>query len=99
LITRNFPSALFYKRLYFASELFEAALFQVMEIEPEQFLGVENSRRFAAIGEVEILEHLLLRKNLLVAMRPSEPHEVVEQGFGKITEIAIGEDRSRTVPL
>ena len=50
-------------------------------------------------AEIEGLDHLLCREDLLVAMRPAEPHEIVAQRHGQIAEPAIGIDPERAMAL
>ncbi len=49
--------------------------------------------------EIERLDHLLGRKNLLVAVAPAEADEIVAQRLGQIAHGPVGVDAERAVAL
>src|SRR5439155_11288999 len=57
---------------------------QVLLVEPGQLLRIELRGRARDVREVEPLDELLRREDFLVAVRPAEPREIVEQRFRQI---------------
>ena len=54
----------------------------VLLVEPQQLLGIERRGRLVDVAHVEGRDHLVTREVFLVAMRPAEAHEIVEQRLG-----------------
>ena len=80
-------------------ELRRRALLQVVRVQPVELLEVEDARRLADVVEVEGGDEFLAREDLLVAVRPPEPGEEVDQRIGVVAEFPVGRDRSRGVAL
>ena len=49
--------------------------------------------------EIEPADHVFHRHDLVVAMAPAEPHEIIAQGLGQIAHGPIGLDPERAVAL
>ena len=62
---------------------------EVLLVDPGELLGIELRRRARHVGEVEPLDELLAREDLLVAVRPAQAREVVEQRFGQVALVAV----------
>src|SRR3984885_13292817 len=89
VVGRNRPPSLRDERLNLGCQLRNRPLLEVMEIEPEQFLGVEYAGRFPARLETEKVDQLILREDFLIAVRPSKPREIVQHRLGEVTVLAI----------
>ena len=72
---------------------------QVLLVEPQELFGVEGRGRLVHIGDVERGDHLGAREHLLVAMRPAEAHEVVEQRVGQVAVLLVLQHAHRAVAL
>ena len=71
-----------------------------MPIEIEQFRQIEPGRALADIGNIEPGDGLFAAYELIVAMAPAEPQQVVEKRFRQNPElVAIGIDAQRAVAL
>ena len=75
------------------------AVLDVLLIEPEQFLRIECGRSPVDVADVEQLDHLVDAEDLLIAVRPAEPHQIVEQGLGQIAVLPVLHDADRAVAL
>ena len=71
----------------------------VLLVGPQQLVRVQRRRRLVDVDDVEQLRHLLEREDLLVAMRPAEAPEVVEQPLRQEAVVAVLEHADRAVPL
>ena len=71
----------------------------VLLVEPQQLVEVERRGRLVHVVDVEQPRHLLAREDLLVAMRPAEAHEVVEQRLGQVALVAVLQHAHRAVAL
>ncbi|CCJ99025.1 conserved hypothetical protein [Cronobacter malonaticus 507] len=69
----------------------------VVVVQPQQFIGVERARRFADRIKREEFDHLFTREDLLIAVRPAQTHQVVQQRFRQIAVVAILHDAHRAV--
>src|SRR5712672_2519946 len=94
IVAGNRKPALLDKRADLARELSQRALLHVMEIQPEQFFGIEKPGRLAALLEAEELDQLAFGKNLLISVRPSKARKIVEKRLRKISAVAIFTHRS-----
>ena len=63
------------------------------------FSSVEDAGGAADVLQVEHLDEFLLGEELLVAVGPSQPHQVVDQGLRQKTHVAVGGDRGGAVAL
>src|SRR4051812_4084659 len=71
-----------------------------MAVEAFELLQVEARGRAADMVEVEPFDGVVAGDDLLVAMAPAEPEQIVEQGLGEDAErVAIGVDSERAVPF
>ena len=80
-------------------QLGHGRLLDPLLVEPQQLLRVEHAGGGADVLPVELLDQLLDRENLLVAVRPSQPRKVVHQRPGQITVVAILQHAHRAVAL
>ena len=71
----------------------------VVTVEIFQLGKIKPCRRFPDIAEIKPFNQLRRGKNLLVAMAPSQPRQVIAQGRGQITQGAVGLDPQRPVAL
>ena len=71
----------------------------VLLVGPEELVGVEGRGRLVDVHDVEQPDHFLEREDLLVAVRPAEPAEIVEQRLGQETRLAVLQDAHRAVTL
>ena len=83
------PRAVRHRRL--CADVVAVETFELGEIEPR--------RRAADLRQVERRDHLLGRDDLLVAMAPAEPDQIIAQRRRQIAHGAIGVDAERTVAL
>ena len=68
-------------------------LADIMAVEVLELLEVEARRRFADMVEVEPFDRLLAADDLVVAMAPAEPQQIIEQRLGQDAQlVAIGVD-------
>ena len=74
-------------------------LADVMAVEVFQLGEIEPRRRAADRRQVEGVDHLLRREDLLVAVAPAEPHQIVAQRRRQIAHRPIGIDAERAVAL
>ena len=71
-----------------------------MTVEVFQLLQVEPRRRLADPGEIEPAYRILPRDDLVVAVTPAEPEQVIVQRFGQDSHVvAIRFDSHRAMPL
>jgi len=71
----------------------------VVAVEVFELGEIEAGGGAADAGEVERGDHLLGRKDLLVAMAPAEPDQIVAECRGQITQGAVGIDAERAMAL
>ncbi len=71
----------------------------VVLIEPKELFRVERGGRTVDIVDVEQLDHLVHREDLLIAVRPAQAHQVVEQRLRQVALLAILHDAHRPVAL
>ena len=74
-------------------------LAQIVRVEVGELHRVEARRRAADARQVEPLDRLLGRDDLVVAMAPAQPQQVVAQRLGQEAHVAIGIDAERAVAL
>src|SRR5262245_24166955 len=67
-------------------------LLDVVLIEPIELLTVEPSRGPLYRGQVERFDHRFATKHLLVAVRPTEAHEVVQHRLWQVAHLTIFQD-------
>ena len=70
-----------------------------MAVEALELGEIEPRRRAADLRQIERLDHLLGRENLLVAMAPAEPDQIVAQRRRQVAQSAIGIDAECAVAL
>ncbi len=68
-----------------------------MLVQPEELFGVEDRRRFPDVIKGEIADELVHREYLLVAVRPAEPHQVVDEGLRQVAHLLVGQYGCGTV--
>ncbi len=86
----------------FGNDLGEAlglVLADVRAIEPLELFDIENGRAHLHVIKRKSLHHLVDGKDLLVAVRPTEASEEIQQGFGQIAIRAVNVCGNSTVPL
>ena len=71
----------------------------VLLVGPQHLVEVQRRGGLVDVVDVEQLRHLLDRENLLVAVRPAEPSEVVEQPLGQEAVVAVLQHAHRAVAL
>src|SRR5271165_6606723 len=71
----------------------------VMPIQAVELGEVEPGRGAADRVEVEPVDRLLGRDDLVVSVAPTKPQEIVTQGFGQVAHFAIGLDAESAMPL
>ncbi len=72
---------------------------QVMLVQPQKFLGIDARRGAMDVGHIEKRGHLGETEDLLVAMGPSKPHQIVQEGLGQIAFVAILHDAHGAMTL
>ncbi len=75
------------------------AVANVVAVEILELGEIEARGRAADLRQVERGDHLLGGKNLLVAMTPAEPHEIVAHGSRQVAHGAVGVDAERAMAL
>ena len=76
-----------------------SALPDVVLIEPAELVVVEGGGRTIHVGDVERRNHLVTREDLLIAVRPAQPRELVEQRLRQISVVAELHHPDRAVTL
>eukprot|EP00825_Cyclidium_porcatum_P048862 TRINITY_DN831_c0_g1_i20.p2 TRINITY_DN831_c0_g1~~TRINITY_DN831_c0_g1_i20.p2 ORF type:complete len:531 (+),score=22.41 TRINITY_DN831_c0_g1_i20:590-2182(+) len=71
----------------------------VMLVQPQQFFGIELGGGSGDVVEIEPFDELLARKDFVIAMRPAEAGEIIDNGFGQETFVVVLHDRNGTVAL
>ena len=71
----------------------------VVAVEVFELGEIEARRRAADVVEIERLDHLLGREDLLVAVAPAQADEIVAQRVGQVAHGAVGVDAERAVAL
>ena len=80
-------------------KLFVGRLAKIVRIEVGELGCVEARRRAADARQVEPLDCLLGRDDLVVAVAPAQAQQVVAQRLGQEAHVAIGVDAQCAVPL
>ncbi|VGP97179.1 hypothetical protein SB00610_04760 [Klebsiella quasipneumoniae subsp. similipneumoniae] len=70
-----------------------------MMVQPQQLVGVERTGRFADRPQREELDHLFAGEDLLIAMGPTQTHQIVKQRFRQVAIVAILHHADRPVAL
>ena len=81
------------------SEPFRVRLPDVVLVQPAELVVVERGGGPVHVGDVEPRDHLRAREDLLVAVRPAEPHELVEQRLRQVPVVAKLHHPHRTMAL
>ena len=68
-------------------------------IEPQEFLGIESRSRLVDVFDIECRDQLLPREHFLVAMRPAEAHQIIEQCPRQVTLLVVLQHAHRAVAL
>ncbi len=76
-----------------------AGAHDVLLVGPEHLVRVERRRRLVAVLDVEQAHQLLETEDLLVAVRPAEAREVVEQRLRQEAHVAVLQHADRAVAL
>ena len=71
----------------------------VMRIQIVELLEIEAGRALADILEIEPFDGLLGGNDLVIAVAPAQPQQVVAHGLGQIAHVAIGLDGQRAMAL
>ena len=71
----------------------------VMAVEIVQLLVIHPRRAFADGFEIEPFDRLRGGDDLVIAMAPAQPQQIVAHGLGQIAHVAIGLDRQRAMAL
>ena len=71
----------------------------VLLVHPLELVGVESRRRGTDRVEVEPRDELLAREDLVVAVRPAEPREEVDDRLGQVAQLLVLHHAHRAVPL
>ena len=66
---------------------------------PVELVHVENRRGFAKSVQREFFQELGHGEEFVVAMGPTQAHQIAEHGLGQIAEILVHHDRGRAVAL
>ena len=74
-------------------------LADVMRIDAVELGLVEARCTPPDIRDIEPLDRLLKRDDLLVAVAPAQAHQVIAQRFRQVAHLAVGLDADRTMPL
>src|SRR3972149_3203184 len=80
-------------------KLFWLRIFYIVLVEPQELLRVEDAGGLADALQREFPDKLVHREYLLVACRPSEPREVVDERVRQIAHLFICHDGCRAVAL
>ena len=68
-----------------------------MLVHPQELVRIEARRRLVDTLQTEELGHLVSREKFLVAMRPPQPHDVIQHGFREKPRISIREHTHRAM--
>src|SRR5882757_6780450 len=79
----------------FAQEFYRAALADVMAIEVLQLCEIETCRRAPDLRQIECCNHFVRGKNLLVAMSPAKPDQIITHRLRQVAHGPIGIDPKR----
>uniref|UniRef100_A0A1A9ZYT1 transketolase n=1 Tax=Glossina pallidipes TaxID=7398 RepID=A0A1A9ZYT1_GLOPL len=79
------------------SDVVGRQMINVMVIQPQQLFGVESAGGLAHRLKAKELFHLVNAENLLIAVGPSQSHQIVQQRFRQKTVIAVLHDPYRAV--
>ncbi len=72
---------------------------QVLLVQPAELLYVETRGGAIHVADIKQRDHVLAREDFPVAMRPAEPHEIVEQRVRQVAVVAILHHADRAVAL
>ncbi len=70
-----------------------------MAVQPQQLFIVVNARGLAHVMQGKVADELFLGENLLVAVGPPEPGQVIVQGVGQNPPVPVGQHRQGAVAL
>ena len=71
----------------------------VMAVEIVQLLVIHPRRALADGSKIEPLDRLCGGDDLVIAMAPAQPEQIVAHGLGQIAHVAIGLHRQRAMAL
>src|SRR5512138_228602 len=86
-------------RLQMLRKMLRCRTHDVLLVQPQQLIGIERRGRFVYVFRVEELRHFIEREHFLIAVRPAEANEIIEQRLWEITLLSILEHADRTVSL
>ena len=81
------------------NQLDRIVVLDVVLVDPGQLLEIEARGRPVGLADVEQGDHLLAREDFLVAVRPAEAHQIVQQRMRQEAVVAVLHDADRTMPL
>ena len=82
-----------------STEFFSRFGDDVLLANPKEFFGIERRRRLIDVSDVEQFDHFLDAEDLLVAVRPAEPNEVIEHGLRQVALLLVFADIHSTMTL
>src|SRR3990167_10374758 len=74
-------------------------VFHVVKIHPEEFWGVKDAGRLSHGVKGEFFNQLILGKDLLVAVRPAETDQVINQGLREVAHLPVRRYRGSAMPF
>ena len=72
-----------------AGEPCRVGLLDVVMVQPDAFLLIEDRRSLAYAFKRKLLDQLRGREDLLVAVGPAEPGQIVHERLGQVTQVAV----------
>src|SRR5690606_20328230 len=86
-------------RLQVLREVLRRRTHDVLLIQPQQLVWIECRGGFVYVLRIEEPCHLIEREHFLIAVRPTEAHEVIEQRLWKKTFVSILQHADRAMSL
>src|SRR5262245_54523603 len=82
-----------------AHEMLVVGLAHVMAVDVLQLGEIEPGGGTPDAAEIESVDHLLGREDLLIAMAPAKADKIIPKRLGQIAHAAIGLDAQRSMTL
>ena len=70
-----------------------------MVVHPAELVEIQLRRRHRQVRAVEPLHQLLAREDLVVAVAPAQPRQIVDDGIRQVAILLVLQHRHRTMPL
>ena len=83
----------------FVAESVRVGLADVMLVDPKEFFEIEAGCGTVDILDIEQVDHCVQIEYLLVAVGPSKPDQIIQQGFGQNSHVAEFKNTRRSMAL